>query len=203
MNERRTIIGWTLLLIVLAGVVFLLLWIRRDEQQTTTGNQTARQAAEAPGAAPKIEARANGEHKPQAPAVSAEIKAAGEPLVALVLFDFDQSALRRSETFKLDQLADKIKDSAFDRLEVVGHADRINTNAYNLKISERRAEAVKAYLVGKGIDPGAVRTHARGEAEAVTGDACKNMGPETRENRKLVECLRPDRRAAIAVIGRQ
>jgi OOP family OmpA-OmpF porin len=118
-----------------------------------------------------------------------------------VLFDFDKSAVRAAEAPKLDELAAKTKGRTFDRLDVVGHADRIGTNAYNMGLSKRRAEAVQAYLAGKGIEAGRMRADAKGEDGAVTGDACKGMEPENRKNQKLVDCLQPDRRAEVRLVA--
>jgi OOP family OmpA-OmpF porin len=55
--------------------------------------------------------------------------------------------------------------------------------------------------VGKAVEPGAVRISARGELEPASGDACVDMGPETRRNAGLVECLQPDRRVEVTLIG--
>jgi OOP family OmpA-OmpF porin len=124
-------------------------------------------------------------------------------VTALVLFDFDRSVLRPGETPKLDELIAKFKGRAFDGVDAVGHADQIGTDPYNLRLSERRAEAVRAYLVGKGVDAGSIRTEAKGEREAMTGEACKKMGPENQKNQKLVECLQPDRRVEITLAAKR
>jgi len=116
-----------------------------------------------------------------------------EPVAASVMFDFDRSVLRPVETPKLDELTAKLKGRAFGALSVAGHADQIGTDAYNLRLSGERAEAVRAYLVGKGVDAGSIRTEARGEREAVTGEACKNQG------RKRIDCLQPDRRVEVTL----
>jgi len=61
---------------------------------------------------------------------------------------------------------------------------------------------VQAYLVGKGMDAGRIRAEAKGEDEAVTGETCKNMGPEIRKNQKLVECLQRDRRVEVKLVNK-
>jgi len=165
---------------ILAAVIIaiiLFFWIRDDQKQPPDKGVVATQPAAQKPAEPKAEG----------------------PLTASVLFEFDQSALRPGETAKLDELAARIKGRAFDRLDAIGHADRIGGDSYNLQLSKRRAEAVRAYLVGKGMDAGRIRAEAKGEGAAVTGDACKNMGPESRTNQKLIECLQRDRRVEVNV----
>lgn len=126
---------------------------------------------------------------------------AGEPVMATVLFDYDSSTLRPGEAAKLDELAGKVRGRASDRLDAVGHADRIGSESYNMDLSRRRAEAVRNHLVAKGIEAGRVRAEGKGKGEAVTGAACQKMGPESRSNRKLVECLQRDRRVTISVVA--
>ena len=179
-STRWTIVG----LVVIAIGILLWLFSRRDDQPAPAKGPVAAQPA-----APKPE-----------PAAAPTPPKAEEPVTASVLFDFDRSVIRPGETQKLDELTARIKGRAFDRLDAVGHADRIGADAYNLRLSMRRAEAVQAYLVGKGVDAGRIRTEAKGESAAVTGEACKNMGPENRKNQKLVECLQRDRRVEVKLI---
>jgi len=134
------------------------------------------------------------------PPTPQSVARAGEPLSARLLFAFDRAALDSAESAKLARLARVIKDAAFQRIDAVGHADRIGTEAYNLKLSERRADAVKAYLVSLGTEAGVIHTSAKGEAEPVSGDDCIDMGRENRRNRALIECLQPDRRVAVNVV---
>ena len=54
-------------------------------------------------------------------------------------------------------------------------------------------------MTAKGVDPAKIKTDARGMSAAVTGDACRNMGEESAQNAKLVECLQRDRRVEIKV----
>jgi OOP family OmpA-OmpF porin len=174
MNPATT--RWTLgILVALVIAILLFLWSRGDQKQPPTKDAVATQPAAQKPAEPKAE----------------------EPLTASVFFEFDQSGLRPGESAKLDELAARIKGRAFDRLDAIGHADRIGGDSYNLKLSQRRAEAVRVYLVGKGFDAGRIRAEAKGEGVAVTGGACKNMGPETRTNQKLIECLQRDRRVEV------
>jgi OOP family OmpA-OmpF porin len=138
-----------------------------------------------------------------APAPVAAPKPAGEKITiaADALFDFDKATLRPEGKAKLDELVSKSKAIKLEVILVVGHTDRIGSDAYNQGLSERRSAAVKSYLVSKGIEANRVYTEGKGEKQPVTGDKCKNLGAESGKNKKLVECLQPDRRADIEIIG--
>lgn len=118
-----------------------------------------------------------------------------------VLFDFDKAELKPAGKEALDGFADKLKGVSYEVIVAVGHTDRIGSEQYNKKLSVRRAEAVKAYLVSKGVPANKVYTDGKGEADPVTKpDQCK-MKPESGKNKKLVECLQPDRRVDVEVAG--
>jgi OOP family OmpA-OmpF porin len=116
-----------------------------------------------------------------------------------VLFEFGKATLRDSGKEKLDQLAGRISGANVEEIVAVGHADRIDNEQRNQRLSEERAQAVKGYLVDKGLDPQLVKTEGKGESQPVT--ACGKMGAERSSNKKLVECLQPDRRVDIEVFG--
>ncbi|HUQ75284.1 MAG TPA: OmpA family protein [Burkholderiales bacterium] len=118
-----------------------------------------------------------------------------------VLFDFDKATLKDEGKRELDALASRIKDAKVDEIDAVGHADRIASEKYNQQLSERRAAAVKEYLASTGVPTDKIRAEGKGESEPVTGDSCRKMGKESGKNRKLVECLQPDRRVEIEVLG--
>jgi OmpA-OmpF porin, OOP family len=122
-------------------------------------------------------------------------------LAADTLFDFDKATLRPEGKQKLDEVATKVKDIKLEVIIAVGHADRIGNDKYNQKLSERRAESVKAYFVSKGIEPNRVYTEGKGEKQPKTKPGECNMRPENHKNKKLVACLQPDRRVEIEVIG--
>ncbi|WP_079434031.1 OmpA family protein [Zoogloea sp. LCSB751] len=122
-------------------------------------------------------------------------------LAADALFEFDKAVLLPAGKTKLDDLAAKSKDVKLEVILAVGHTDRIGSDTYNQKLSEKRAAAVKSYLVSKGVEANRVYTEGKGEKQPVTGNACKNLGKESGKNKKLVECLQPDRRVEIEVIG--
>jgi len=118
-----------------------------------------------------------------------------------VLFEFNKAALRPEGKQKLDELAGRIGDANVEEIVAVGHADRIASETYNQKLSEERANAVKVYLVDKGVSPQLVKAEGKGESEPMTAGSCQKMGPERASNKKLVNCLQPDRRVDIEVFG--
>jgi OOP family OmpA-OmpF porin len=120
-------------------------------------------------------------------------------LKADTLFDFDKSVLRPEGRRELDDLVEKLKMIDIDSIIDIGHADRFGSDAYNRKLSLRRAESVKAHLVSKGVPANRIFTDGKGETQPVTKPGeCK--GPATR---KVIACLQPDRRVEIEVIGTQ
>jgi len=140
---------------------------------------------------------------PPAPAAAAAPAATPKPaaekitLAADALFDFDKATLRPEGKKSLDELAAKAKGINLEVIIAVGHADRIGSDAYNQKLSEKRSASVKDYLVGKGIEANRVYAEGKGEKQPVTGDKCKG----DKKTKALIECLQPDRRVEIEVIG--
>ena len=134
---------------------------------------------------------------PPVPAPAPKPAAEKVTLSADALFDFDKAQLRNEGRAKLDDVTAKIKDLKLEVIIAVGHADRFGTDKYNQKLSEKRAEAVKAYLVSKGIEQNRVYTEGKGKKQPVTkaGD-CKGA-----KSKKVIACLQPDRRVEIEVIG--
>jgi OOP family OmpA-OmpF porin len=134
-----------------------------------------------------------------AAAPAAAPKPAGEKITvaADALFDFNKATLRPEGKAKLDELVSKAAAIKLEVILVVGHTDRIGSDAYNQKLSEKRAAAVKEYLVAKGIEANRVYTEGKGEKQPVTGDKCKGNA----KTKALIDCLQPDRRADIEIIG--
>ncbi|WP_434516884.1 OmpA family protein [Dechloromonas sp. ARDL1] len=134
-----------------------------------------------------------------AAAAPAGVKPSGEKITvaADALFDFNKAVLRPEGKAKLDDLVSKAKAIKLEVILAVGHTDRIGNDAYNQKLSEKRAAAVKEYLVAKGIEANRVYTEGKGEKQPVTGDKCKG----DKKTAALISCLQPDRRVDIEVIG--
>lgn len=88
-------------------------------------------------------------------------------------FDFDKSVLKPEGKAKLDDLASKVQGINLEVIVAVGHTDSVGSAAYNQKLSERRAQAVKAYLESKGIDKSRVYTEGKGEAQPVADNKTK------------------------------
>jgi OOP family OmpA-OmpF porin len=113
-----------------------------------------------------------------------------------VLFEFNKAELKDAGKQKLDELADQVKGAKVDEIVVVGHADRIGSESYNEKLSEARAQSVKDYLAERGAQTNVITAQGKGESAPVTGDQCKKMA-----GKKLIECLQPDRRVEIEILG--
>ena len=101
---------------------------------------------------------------------------------ANVFFDFDKSVLKPQGKAQLDRVVEDAKTSNLQVAVVVGHTDSIGSDSYNQKLSIRRAESVKAYLISKGIDQKHVYTEGRGEAQP-TSDNKTAVGRS--ENRRV------------------
>ncbi|NKE65959.1 OmpA family protein [Ramlibacter sp. RBP-2] len=131
----------------------------------------ARPAPPPPAAAPRPAPA------PQPPAATKVTYAAD------AFFDFDKSVLKPEGKAKLDDLVGKVKGINLEVIIAVGHTDSIGTDAYNQKLSVRRAEAVKAYLVSKGIEKNRVYTEGKGEKQPVAD----NRTAEGRAKNRRVE----------------
>jgi len=116
---------------------------------------------------------------------------------ANILFDSDKSAIRPAGRDKLDQFVTDIRGLESQSIMAVGYADRMGTDASNQALSQQRVDAVKAYLVGKGVASSRVQTSARGEMQPTTLPAeCKDANNATN-----VACMQPDRHVFIEVSG--
>src|SRR3989442_1447312 len=113
------------------------------------------------------------------------------------LFDFDAYQLRPEGRAALDDFLGRLKGTTLGMIRAVGHADRLGSEGHNQILSEDRAEAVKAYLVSKGIEPDHVQAEGRGATQPVTKPGDCVGGNRAR----VLTCLQPDRRVGIEVAG--
>lgn len=92
-------------------------------------------------------------------------------LQADTLFDFDKSALKPEGKAALDQVATGIQGMRLEVAVAVGNTDSIGTDAYNMALGQRRAAAVKAYLVSKGIPADRIYTDSKGKSNPIASNA--------------------------------
>ena len=146
--------------------------------------------APAPAAAPAPAPAAAPAPAPARPPAPAPAPAAATKVTyaADAFFDFDKAVLKPEGKAKLDDLVNKIKAINLEVIIAVGHTDSVGSDAYNQKLSVRRAEAVKAYLVTKGIEKNRVYTEGKGEKQPVADN-------------KTTEGRAKNRRVEIEVVG--
>ena len=129
---------------------------------------------------------------PPAPAPAAVVPVAPTSekvtFAADAFFDFDKSVLKPEGRAKLDDLASKMKGINLEVIIAVGHTDAVGGDAYNQRLSVRRSEAVKAYLVSKGVEKYRVYTEGKGEKQPVADN-------------KTSEGRAKNRRVEIEVVG--
>ena len=148
-------------------------------------------AASAPAAAPVAAAPAvAAAAAPAAPVVAAApaVAATKVTYAADAFFDFNKSVLKPEGKAKLDDLTSKVKGVNLEVIIAVGHTDSVGSDVYNQKLSVRRAESVKAYLVSKGIEKNRVYTEGKGEKQPVADN-------------KTAEGRAKNRRVEIEVVG--
>jgi OOP family OmpA-OmpF porin len=135
---------------------------------------------------------------------AAEVKPAPAPkkpavvnLSSTGLFEFNKATLTAEARARLDsEVIGKMQDFGEIRyVNINGHADRLGSVQYNQKLSERRAEAVRAYLVSKGGDPAKMETFGFGKTMPVK--SC----PDEAKRAALIECLSPNRRVVVEIQG--
>ncbi len=114
-------------------------------------------------------------------------------------FAFGKADLNAAGKEQLDKnVIAKLGNCASVKLMLItGHTDRIGSHAANQKLSEKRADAVKAYLTSKGAKADSLETMGAGKTQAVPGVKCDDKQPR----KKLIECLAPNRRVVVEVQG--
>jgi len=112
-----------------------------------------------------------------------------------VLFDFDKAVIKPDGQAKLNDLAAKAKGLDLEVVVATGYTDPIGSGSYNQKLSVNRANAVKAYLVSKGIDATRIYTEGKGASQQV-----KDCSPKMKFKER-VACLAPNRRVELEAVG--
>jgi OOP family OmpA-OmpF porin len=153
--------------------------------------QPAPQPQATPAPPPPPPQVAKPEPKPEPPKKPAVMN-----LASTELFEFNKAVLTPEARKKLDEeVIAKLRDLKEVRyINVGGHADRLGSPQYNQKLSEQRAEAVRAYLVSKGVDASKVETLGFGKTLPV-----KSCPQQPRK--QLIECLAPNRRVVVEIQG--
>ena len=114
------------------------------------------------------------------------------------MFDFDKAILKPEGQAVLDrEIVSRIKEvQKLELVLVTGHTDRLGSQQYNQKLSERRADAVRDYLVSKGVPKDKIETLGMGKTQPIPSVVC-NM----KMSKELIACLAPNRRVEVEVKG--
>ncbi|MBE2897203.1 OmpA family protein [Pasteurellaceae bacterium HPA106] len=107
------------------------------------------------------------------------------------LFDFDSAKLTPKGKKVVETVVEGLKSQGITAVTVDGYTDRLGSDSYNLKLSQRRADAVKAYMANLGFPAQNISTHGFGKADQVV--ACDGESGQA-----LKDCLRPNRRVVIS-----
>lgn len=123
----------------------------------------------------------------------------GSSLAADTTFAFGKAGLSDAAKAQLDTIASDAmgRCGKVDAVRVVGHTDRIGSTKGNQKLSEKRANEVKAYLESKGLKAGKIEAVGMGESQPLAGVVCSAKQSKA----KLIKCLAPNRRVAVEVTG--
>jgi OmpA-OmpF porin, OOP family len=173
--------------ILLVALLFAAACATQEQPKPVPAPEQPRQAPPPPPQAPA---------PAPAPAAKPAPKPEGKPtpvaekvtFAADVLFDFDRAVVKPEGRSKLDDLASKVRNINLEVVIAIGHADSVGSDAYNQGLSVRRAEAVKAYLISKGVETNRIYTEGKGEKQPVASN-------NTKEGRAK------NRRTEIEVIG--
>jgi len=183
------------LVFIVAALAFLGACATEPEKPAPQPAPVAKPAAapqpQAVPAPPPVQS-AKPEPKPEAPKKPAIVN-----LASTELFEFNKAVLTKEARVKLDsEVVAKLGDLREVKYIIVnGHADRLGSSEYNQKLSEKRADAVRAYLVSKGV--GADKVETLGFGKTLPVKSC----PDQKERQGLIECLSPNRRVVVEVQG--
>ena len=143
--------------------------------------------------------------KPPEPKPVAKPEPPKKPAVISVtstgLFEFNKAALTSEARAKLDKeiVARANEFASIALVHVDGHADRLGSAQYNQRLSEKRADAVRAYLVSKGFDASKIETLGSGKTNQVK--SCPDKVGGKSDRKALIECLAPNRRVVVELKG--
>ena len=179
---------------ILVALGFLLASCATEPEKPAAAPEPA--AAPAPAPAPVATPTPAPQPKPVAKPEPPK-KPAVTSVTSTGLFEFNKSTLTPDARAKLDkEVINRAKEFASIALvHVDGHADRLGSAQYNQRLSEKRADAVRAYLVSKGFDASRIETLGSGKTNQVK--AC----PDQKDRKALIECLAPNRRVVVELKG--
>ena len=144
--------------------------------------------------------------RPVAPAPRAAPAPAPVPAPVLLtmesdtLFAFDSAVIRAEGKRDLDRQVVQVmrQHPRIEMITITGYTDRIGSSTYNMKLSQQRADAVRAYLMEQGVSAGRIETKGMGSANPVV--SCDTVrGEVSGRNKALVDCLRPNRRVEVEI----
>jgi OOP family OmpA-OmpF porin len=121
-------------------------------------------------------------------------------LSADTLFAFNKATLTPQGEATLDNFVQDLRGASVSSIQVIGHTDPLGSDAYNMQLSEQRANTVAQYLVSRGVPADRIRAEGLGETELkVTPEECAAQGAKTRP--ALIQCYQPNRRVDVTVTG--
>jgi OmpA-OmpF porin, OOP family len=146
--------------------------------------------------APVVQTPAPAPARPTPPPAPAPAQPVVVNLEASALFDFDKTEIKPAGRQELDNLVRQINGMSYDSVIVIGHTDRIGTREYNQALSERRANAVRDYLVRGGIQANRITSRGVANDQPTTRPTdCRGLG----SNQATIDCLAPDRRVVVEI----
>lgn len=177
---------------LLAAASFAGLFACATQEAPAPAPAPAPTPAPAPAATPAPAAAPVAKPAPEAPKKPAVVN-----IASTELFEFNKATLTPEARALLDkEVIGRLKElSTIRYINVNGHADRLGSPQYNQKLSEKRADAVRAYLVSKGVDAKSVETFGFGKTLPVK--SC----PDQKSRKDVIECLAPNRRVVVEIQG--